>query len=158
MIWWSKPEVRSALEGCRDLAQQVYRDIDGKYRRQLIELRTTEMANSDLEKYHKVTSKPMQIKQLMTSKHIATTTALSLSIPRPLKVSQGASKPPDEATHDLETHRAHYNGKASKSSFTHLEQIRVWKDHMYALTARRVVRGTSLNGYRRILCLALIGT
>lgn len=43
----------------RDLGQQVYRDIDGKYRRQLIELRTTEMANSDLEKYHKALEKAL---------------------------------------------------------------------------------------------------
>lgn len=38
----------------RDLASPNYRDIDTRYRKQLIELKTTEMANSDLEKYHKV--------------------------------------------------------------------------------------------------------
>lgn len=38
----------------RDLASPNYRDIDGRYRKQLIELKTTEMANSDLDKYHKV--------------------------------------------------------------------------------------------------------
>ena len=38
----------------RDLASPNYRDIDMRYRKQLIELKTTEMANSDLDKYHKV--------------------------------------------------------------------------------------------------------
>ena len=38
----------------RDLASPNYRDIDSRYRKQLIELKTTEMANSDLDKYHKV--------------------------------------------------------------------------------------------------------
>lgn len=38
----------------RDLASPNYRDIDARYRKQLIELKTTEMANSDLDKYHKV--------------------------------------------------------------------------------------------------------
>ncbi len=35
-----------------DVAQ--YHEIEEKYRLQLVELKTTEMANSDLEKYHKV--------------------------------------------------------------------------------------------------------
>lgn len=34
--------------------QVQYKDIDARYRMQLVEQRTTEMANSDLEKYHKV--------------------------------------------------------------------------------------------------------
>ena len=34
--------------------QVQYQDIDARYRMQLVEQRTTEMANSDLEKYHKV--------------------------------------------------------------------------------------------------------
>lgn len=38
----------------RDLASPNYRDIDSRYRKQQIELKTTEMANSDLDKYHKV--------------------------------------------------------------------------------------------------------
>jgi len=38
----------------RDLAAVQYRDIDAKFRTQLIQLKTTEMATSDLEKYHKV--------------------------------------------------------------------------------------------------------
>ena len=38
----------------RDLSSPNYRDIDARYRKQLIELKTTEMANSDLDKYHKV--------------------------------------------------------------------------------------------------------
>lgn len=39
----------------RDEGGQVqYKDIDARYRMQLVEQRTTEMANSDLEKYHKV--------------------------------------------------------------------------------------------------------
>ncbi len=37
----------------RDLAHPNYRGIDTRYRKQLIELKTTEMANSDLDKYHK---------------------------------------------------------------------------------------------------------
>ena len=40
----------------RDLASPNYRDIDARYRKQLIELKTTEMANSDLDKYHKVSA------------------------------------------------------------------------------------------------------
>lgn len=35
-----------------DVAQ--YADVEERYRLQLVELKTTEMANSDLEKYHKV--------------------------------------------------------------------------------------------------------
>lgn len=38
----------------RDLASPNYREIDMKYRQQQIVLKTTEMANNDLDKYHKV--------------------------------------------------------------------------------------------------------
>ncbi|KAL3148389.1 DNA repair protein rad50 [Trebouxia sp. C0009 RCD-2024] len=43
----------------RDLASPNYRDIDARYRKQLIELKTTEMANSDLDKYHKALEKAL---------------------------------------------------------------------------------------------------
>ncbi|DBB04466.1 hypothetical protein WJX77_008210 [Trebouxia sp. C0004] len=43
----------------RDLASPNYRDIDLRYRKQLIELKTTEMANSDLDKYHKALEKAL---------------------------------------------------------------------------------------------------
>lgn len=45
---------RCHLMCCRDLAQHVYRNIADKFRRQALELKTTEMATHDLEKYHKV--------------------------------------------------------------------------------------------------------
>ena len=37
-----------------DLNQKQYNRIEERYREHLIMLKTTEMANSDLEKYHKV--------------------------------------------------------------------------------------------------------
>ncbi|KAK9817777.1 hypothetical protein WJX72_002045 [[Myrmecia] bisecta] len=43
----------------RDLSAAQYRDIDLRYRKQLIELRTTEMVNTDLEKYHKALEKAL---------------------------------------------------------------------------------------------------
>lgn len=43
----------SSSLAARELAAPQYNDIDGKYRRQVIALRTTEMASGDLEKYHK---------------------------------------------------------------------------------------------------------
>lgn len=43
----------------RDLSSPNYRDIDARYRKQLIELKTTEMANSDLDKYHKALEKAL---------------------------------------------------------------------------------------------------
>lgn len=48
---------------CRDLGVPHYRDIDAKYRTQLIQLKTTEMATSDLEKYHKVRGTSMVDRQ-----------------------------------------------------------------------------------------------
>ena len=36
-----------------DLSANEYRGIDGRHRKQQIEMRTTEMAASDLDKYHK---------------------------------------------------------------------------------------------------------
>ena len=45
------PQVNQARE---EGGQVQYKDIDARYRMQLVEQRTTEMANSDLEKYHKV--------------------------------------------------------------------------------------------------------
>lgn len=53
---------RGALESIRDTVERAsrslsgaqYTDIDAKYGTQQIEMRTTEMAASDLEKYHKV--------------------------------------------------------------------------------------------------------
>lgn len=37
-----------------DLSAKEYRNIDSKYRNQLLELKTAEMAASDLAEYHKV--------------------------------------------------------------------------------------------------------
>ena len=37
-----------------NLAAKEYKNIDTRYRTQLIELKSTEMAASDLDKYHKV--------------------------------------------------------------------------------------------------------
>ena len=38
----------------RDLSDVIYRNIDQKYRKQLVELKTTELAVQDLDKYFKV--------------------------------------------------------------------------------------------------------
>lgn len=47
--------VREGLKRAREnLSAKEYRDIDNRHRKQLIELKTTEMAASDLDKYHKV--------------------------------------------------------------------------------------------------------
>ncbi len=53
---WSHTQSLTSHAVCvrRDLAAVQYRDIDAKFRTQLIQLKTTEMATSDLEKYHKV--------------------------------------------------------------------------------------------------------
>ena len=37
----------------RELANPNFRDIDARFRKQLIELETTKMATTDLEKFHK---------------------------------------------------------------------------------------------------------
>ncbi|KAK9807149.1 hypothetical protein WJX73_000402 [Symbiochloris irregularis] len=58
---------RGALESIRDSVQRAtrslsgaqYTDIDAKYGMQQIEMRTTEMAASDLEKYHKALEKAL---------------------------------------------------------------------------------------------------
>lgn len=47
--------VREGMKRAKDnLSAKEYRDIDAHYRKQLIELKITEMAASDLDKYHKV--------------------------------------------------------------------------------------------------------
>jgi DNA repair protein RAD50 len=46
-----REQVRAAK---KELQLPNYRDIDERYRKQLICLKTTEMAHSDVEKYHKV--------------------------------------------------------------------------------------------------------
>ena len=38
----------------RELAAPNFRDIDARFRKQLVELETTKMATSDLDKFHKV--------------------------------------------------------------------------------------------------------
>ena len=43
----------NAQRARQDLTAQQYHNIDARYRKQQIELKTTEMAISDLEKYHK---------------------------------------------------------------------------------------------------------
>ena len=42
----------SALQ--HELSAPNFRDIDSRFRRQLIELETTKMATTDLDKFHKV--------------------------------------------------------------------------------------------------------
>ncbi len=47
--------VRQGIQRARsDLSAKEYRNIDAKYRAQLLELKTAEMAASDLNEYHKV--------------------------------------------------------------------------------------------------------
>ncbi len=55
MLKGALQHIRDAVRTAeRELSSHLYVDIDIKYRKQLIELRTTEMAGNDLEKYHKV--------------------------------------------------------------------------------------------------------
>eukprot|EP00884_Botryococcus_braunii_P018369 jgi/Botrbrau1/5215/Bobra.0172s0079.1 len=51
-----REQVRRAKE---DLRNPNYREIDKRYRKALICLKTTEMANSDMEKYHKALEKAL---------------------------------------------------------------------------------------------------
>ncbi|KAI7835827.1 hypothetical protein COHA_010280 [Chlorella ohadii] len=52
--------IRDRVNQAREEGGQVqYQDIDARYRMQLVEQRTTEMANSDLEKYHKALEKAL---------------------------------------------------------------------------------------------------
>ncbi len=49
--------VRQGIQRAKsDLSAKEYRNIDSKYRNQLLELKTAEMAASDLNEYHKVCS------------------------------------------------------------------------------------------------------
>ena len=49
--------VRQSMQRAKsDLSAKEYRNIDSKYRKQLLELKTAEMAASDLNEYHKVHS------------------------------------------------------------------------------------------------------
>ena len=49
--------VRQGIQRAKaDLSAKEYRNIDSKYRNQLLELKTAEMAASDLNEYHKVHS------------------------------------------------------------------------------------------------------
>ena len=49
--------VRQGVQRAKaDLSAKEYRNIDAKYRNQLLELKTAEMAASDLNEYHKVCS------------------------------------------------------------------------------------------------------
>lgn len=58
----ARGSLSTVLEGLnrakRDLDDVVYRNIDQKYRKQLVELKTTELAVQDLDKYFKVCSLP----------------------------------------------------------------------------------------------------
>ena len=55
MLKGALAHIRDAVKTAeRELSAHTYVGIDSKYRKQLIELRTTEMAGNDLEKYHKV--------------------------------------------------------------------------------------------------------
>ena len=47
-------QVRESMSRAqRELANPNFRDIDARYRKQLIELETTRMATTDLEKFHR---------------------------------------------------------------------------------------------------------
>lgn len=54
----ARGSLETVLEGLnrakRDLGDVIYRNIDQKYRKQLVELKTTELAVQDLDKYFKV--------------------------------------------------------------------------------------------------------
>lgn len=55
MLRGSLATIRDVLQRAqRDLNNPNYREIDDRYRKQLIELKTNEMATADLDKYHKV--------------------------------------------------------------------------------------------------------
>ena len=55
MLKGALQHIRDAVKTAeRELSAHTYVGIDAKYRKQLIELRTTEMAGNDLDKYHKV--------------------------------------------------------------------------------------------------------
>ena len=55
MLKGALQHIRDAVRNAeRELSAHTYVGIDSKYRKQLIELRTTEMAGNDLDKYHKV--------------------------------------------------------------------------------------------------------
>lgn len=48
------PHLLQVQSAQTDLDEPQFQGIDTRYRKQLIELKTTELANTDLEKYHKV--------------------------------------------------------------------------------------------------------
>ena len=55
MLKGALQHIRDAVRNAeQELSAHTYVNVDSKYRKQLIELRTTEMAGNDLEKYHKV--------------------------------------------------------------------------------------------------------
>ena len=47
------PHLSQIKQARRELEQEEYADVDALYRRQLIALKTTELAHGDLERYHK---------------------------------------------------------------------------------------------------------
>ena len=60
--------VRQGIQRAKsDLSAKEYRNIDAKYRAQLLELKTAEMAASDLNEYHKVQCLPCIPWQAMSS-------------------------------------------------------------------------------------------
>lgn len=60
--------VRQGIERAKsDLSAKEYRNIDSKYRNQLLELKTAEMAASDLNEYHKVRGCSMLCRHMRAS-------------------------------------------------------------------------------------------
>ncbi|KAK9845615.1 hypothetical protein WJX84_004608 [Apatococcus fuscideae] len=60
MLKGALQHIRDAVKNAeRELSAHTYVGIDAKYRKQLIELRTTEMAGNDLDKYHKALEKAL---------------------------------------------------------------------------------------------------
>ncbi|CAD7702268.1 unnamed protein product [Ostreobium quekettii] len=60
MMRGSAGQIEQSLERAKhDLAAPQFHEIDAKYRRHLIEVATMDMANSDLEKYHKALEKAL---------------------------------------------------------------------------------------------------
>lgn len=81
MLKGALQHIRDAVKNAeRELSAHTYVGIDAKYRKQLIELRTTEMAGNDLDKYHKVT-----LNILMKRPGLMCVTVPSLNLPeRPI--------------------------------------------------------------------------
>ncbi len=76
--------LETVLEGLnrakRDLGDVIYRNIDQKYRKQLVELKTTELAVQDLDKYFKVSLQMFHTKSLPSKLRLAITKRVPVPI------------------------------------------------------------------------------